>query len=197
MNVNTIGCMPSWCNGVPFPEPSFSTANNLTTYQKYCPQQVLSFKSIDPNTMAAMPRSRACLFSPYLKNEKLLRCPADIPNANMYKRQQYLTTYAWNCALDGYDYSSPGNAPSYRLSLFNASDVLIWEDDENYAGQAYWYNDTANNPTQTASARHGKGATIGRFGGSAERIARADFITMGASANRNDLWCNPMTSNGH
>jgi type II secretory pathway pseudopilin PulG len=188
-----MGVEPSWCVGVPFPEPS--SGGTRATYDQYYPLQVRSFKSIDPTTGKAMTRANASQLSPYLKNEKVLRCPADMLNSQMYTRQQYLTSYSWN----GVTIAFPSGMA--KLSLFKASDILLWEGPDVNTNQGCYYNDTANAPADGASNRHGKGMTIGRFGGGAERMSTAEFYRQApvpaANAAPNDLWCNPLTSNGH
>jgi prepilin-type N-terminal cleavage/methylation domain-containing protein len=181
----------TWCTGVPFPEPA--AGGDVNSYNTYYPLQVKSFKSLNTNG-TPMPRANACQFSSYLKNERLLRCTADIPNTLFYKRQQYITSYTWNLAVNAY---ICGTTPTLRLGLFKTSDILMWETDET---RSIW-NDECNFPDEGVSGRHGKGATIGRFGGVAERISLRDFYRM-ANANQpsngpNDCWCNPLVANGH
>jgi prepilin-type N-terminal cleavage/methylation domain-containing protein len=138
----------------------------------------------------------------YIKNEKLLLCPQDAPNADYYQRAQLISSYVWNGAIAGF---SGGN--SLKLTKFKASNILQWENDEKNlspGGDGAW-NDFSNYPVEnggkiTFSRRHGKAAQVGRMDGSAARITYAEMVGMalapGGSA-KNDLWYNPNSADGH
>ena len=75
------------------------------------------------------------------------------------------------------------------------------------SGAPYYFNDFANHPDEPVSSRHGKGATIGCFGGGAERMSVQDFIALAGGFIKppspsgvswrnvsipNRLWCSPV-----
>src|SRR5258708_5886986 len=63
--------LPGWCNGSAFP---LSGGGNVALYNFYYPKQVDSFKGIA--APGAKPIQPALLYE-FLRNEKILRCPAD------------------------------------------------------------------------------------------------------------------------
>jgi prepilin-type N-terminal cleavage/methylation domain-containing protein len=198
--------IPGWCNGSNFP---LSGGGSLALYNFYYPKQVDSFKGTVAGTQPA-------LLYDFLKNEKILRCPADALNTPFYQRAQYLSSYIWNGAVYGYNGSPQvvinGNSVSgtYKLSAFKPDAILMWEDDETLNTYGQW-NDFVNYPDQGISPRHGNGATIGLFSGSALRMKIRDFYQYaanqatpytphdGSGCNNfpgrvglpNQLWCNP------
>jgi hypothetical protein len=151
---------------------------------------------------------------PYIKSYKMLMCPADIVNQVFYQRNVLITSYIWNGALTAYQ----DRPRSFKVTAktFKVDTVLQWEADDNPGGSgANFFNDLGSFPDEGISPRHGKGATIGMIGGSAERIAfkrwyaRGDEFA-GTIAKRNSpgyqaainttpnrAWCNPETANGH
>jgi hypothetical protein len=187
MNVSVTGTIPNWCNGVPFPEPGDygNASGNASTYALYYPQQVRSFKSLD-NNGNALPRGAGCQFTPYLKNEKVLRCPSDVPNTLFYQRQQYITSYCWNYTVYNPNvvlyWGGQGYNPPLKLSQFKADDILVWENDETLVavGGNAWgaWDNTCNPPDVGISARHGKGAAVGNADGSAEWILLSTFYRL-------------------
>jgi type II secretory pathway pseudopilin PulG len=174
--------------------PFGGTPATAASYNFYYPFQAQSFK--------------AGQLGPFLKSEKSLQCPADnIYDAKFYSRQIYITSYTWNLVVNHYGGLSGGAATStYKLGRFKADDILEWEPDETYA---YYFNDLANFPDEGVSKRHGKGASIACFGGSAESIRYQDFTNMAGGdvagsptaggyswpnanpAAPNRLWCRP------
>jgi hypothetical protein len=181
--------------------------------------QVKSFKGIDYITGKTCSRNYACQLSPYLKNEKVLRCPADIPGPLMYRRNVYITSYCWNSAVLAFNESQQvtinGNAwrATLKLGQFKADDILIWENDELRVDDGEAWCDTFGYPTEGISGRHGKGATVGNADGSAERILLRTYYMMAANQTTrfygnywdgahkgqpipNRLWCNPLRADG-
>jgi prepilin-type N-terminal cleavage/methylation domain-containing protein len=156
---------------------------------------------------------------PYVGNEKILMCPGDGPGKDplFYSRPIVVTSYVWNGALVGY----PGNPdavgrPLYKSTstTFRADTVLMWETYEKQVNGVSYFNDFSSYPSEGISPRHGKGATVAMFGGSAERIkydkwyaapnpshyntfaaSRAPQNTPGYAAPNNiapnRAWCNP------
>jgi type II secretory pathway pseudopilin PulG len=198
--------VPGWCNGSDFP---IAGGGTIAQYNYYYPKQVSSFKRAAAGTQPA-------LLYDFLKNENILRCPADVLNSLFYQRSQYLSSYIWNGAVYGYNGSPKvtinGNLVSgtYKISAFKPEAILMWENDETLTSYGQW-NDFANYPDQGISARHGKGATLGLFSGPALRMNIQTFYQYAANQNTpyaphdgtgcnnfpgraglpNPLWCNP------
>jgi hypothetical protein len=162
-------------------------------YNYYYPLQAQSFKNGQ--------------LGQYLKSEKILQCPADnIFDTKFYSRQIYITSYTWNLVVNHYGGLAGSATTTFKLTQFRADDILEWEPDETYA---YYFNDLANFPDEGVSKRHGKGASIGCFGGSAESIRYITFTNMAGGdvagsptaggyswpkanpAVPNRLWCRP------
>ncbi len=129
---------------------------------------------------------------PIAQGFKIYMCPADrVGYGTFYSRKIQFCSYSWNGAVNEY---TSGVKP-HKLTEFKPLDILQWETDE---VNAFLFNDCVNYPTEGLSARHGKGATVGLFGGSTEKmVARTDFFNLAASATKNRLWCNPATTTGH
>jgi len=175
---------------------------NPATYDSVLTNQIDSFK-------------RGELYQ-YTKTEKIMMCPADKPTPQFKQRQIYTTSYVWNGAVVGYaayTISSNNWPKTFKSTRFKPDAVQQWEADEN--GSLLFWNDFSNYPDQGISARHGKGAVVGMFGGSAQRISVADFAMLAGCPNGawdkagggsrwrfakpsspNQLWCNPV-NDGH
>jgi prepilin-type N-terminal cleavage/methylation domain-containing protein len=182
------------------PTTSFGYAGLVTQQLKY-------FNGIGLN-----PQAPGLLYQ-YIKSDKLLLCPQDIPNADTYNRGEMITSYVWDGAIVGF-----GKDPSpkktingvdfyltYKLTKFKASNILQWENDEKNTYNGNW-NDFSNFPLEggttiantTFSKRHGKAAQVGRMDGSAARITYTEMVANALDTTaRNDLWYNPATANGH
>jgi len=165
----------SWAAGQGMP---FATAGNEAGYQNILDRQLEYFQR--------------GLLSPYLKTEKVLRCPLDDGrDPKYYTRQQYLTSYMWNGAIIRF---GPVGGPRLRTvkttdSALKPSFVVQWENDESQTSFGMW-NDFANFPDQGISARHSEGAVVGLLDGGAKRMPRRDFLaqagtlaTQGANGN--------------
>jgi prepilin-type N-terminal cleavage/methylation domain-containing protein len=134
---------------------------------------------------------------PYILSEKILRCPMDNKMNLIEQRGQMLTSYVWNGAVVGYPGSGTTPRP-FKLIRFKATAILQWENDENNNSTGNW-SDFSNYPDETISQRHGKGAIVGTFGGSAQLMQYAVFKSMAGTSHPNppaglgpnDLWCNP------
>jgi prepilin-type N-terminal cleavage/methylation domain-containing protein len=197
---------PGWGLAVPCwaGDTNMPLGGTSTLYPTVYPQQVDSFK-------------RGQLY-PYIKTEKILMCPADKPNTPKFMmRQIYITSYVWNGAVAGYpSFPLPNPYPhTFKVTLFKPDCILEWETDENMGGAANfvnYFNDFANYPDQGLSGRHGKGAVVGIWDGSATRMMTNAFMTLaGGTASGpsggtqwrwasppapNQLWCNPKSDSG-
>jgi prepilin-type N-terminal cleavage/methylation domain-containing protein len=146
------------------------------------------------------------LLGNYIKNVQSLRCPADQNlDSKFLQRGIYITSYSWNLVANFWGSGSR----TRKLSQFKADAILQWEVDEN---QPTYFNDFANFPDEGVSARHGKGATVACFGGSAERMSTNTFYALsgGRVVNLTDggkswkklpvtslpnrIWCTPSVS---
>jgi prepilin-type N-terminal cleavage/methylation domain-containing protein len=177
---------------------SSTVVRTFADYEKYSSNQVVAFKGGQ--------------LYPYLKNEKNLKCPADTRvDADVFRRGIYITSYAWNGAVVGYPrWPLPNPFPkTFKTTAFKSDCILQWEVDEK--GSINYWNDFSNYPDQGISSRHGKGAVVGMFGGSAERMKVKDFITMAGGVDTqqggsrylwasppipNRLWCSPINNGG-
>ena len=199
---------PTWCYGSNFQQAPGGPGATAAQYLQYYAAQVNSFKGADPAYPAAL------LYNT-LKNEKVLLCPADVPNSLRYQRQEYITSYIWNGAVVGFGanlplVNLPGNPNqsltrpiTSKISSFKSDAILMWENDETQPG--IW-NDTANYPGEGnnntgnwgVSQRHGNVATVGLFSGPSLRLNMQLFKTyVQDTTGKNPLWCNPNTANGH
>ena len=190
--------------GYPLTVANWAASNNIPLggagtqagYDARYPQQVDSFRN---GQLASS-----------LKDQKTLMCPADNQlNTTFFKRKIYITSYVWNTVAN--QYTNPNNR-TFKLAQFKADAILEWEPDETVldaTGAPYYFNDFANNPDEGVSSRHGKGATIGCFGGSAERMNVITFTNIAGGFIRppnatgvswrnvsipNRLWCSPVNN---
>jgi len=137
---------------------------------------------------------------PYLKNIKIFRCPLDKTNTTNFKaRVNKLSTYVQNGALCGYGALKPeGN--TYGQSLFKQDSFMMWEPDDRPGG--YGYNDGSSYPDPTQDGglgrRHGKlGGIVLVISGSVNFIKYDAWAIEAKDKNKNRLWCNPGSANGH
>ena len=191
----------TWASAAPTtgnPYPLGGTPATQAGYNYFYPLQAQSFKN--------------GLLGQFLSTEKILQCPADNRyDTTFFKRGIYITSYVWNLVVNHYGGLSGSLNATYKLGQFRVDDILEWESDETVldsGGAPYYFNDFANFPDEGVSKRHGKGATIGCFGGSAEQITHLNFINLaggqtfpptpaGYSWSKaspptpNRLWCRP------
>jgi len=125
----------------------------------------------------------------YVRSTKIYHCPMDRGPWAASQPARNLSSYIMNSCMNG------NNAVhSYRVSQFNASDILLWEADHlNFA----LGNDLAQYPDQGLDNRHAPGATIACIDGHTEWIALRHFQELVATNGRSRIWCNPNKSNGH
>lgn len=120
---------------------------------------------------------------PYVKNYKVYFCPTDQTNASFNRyyalRQNKLSTYVWNGAVNGYGALA---GRSFRQAAFNQSAYFMWEpDEENY--YKYYpglscYNDASSYPSQGEGLgrRHGKkGGILLGFSGHVQAVSYDSF----------------------
>jgi prepilin-type N-terminal cleavage/methylation domain-containing protein len=178
-----------WASAATSTYPLGGSPPTLANYETKFSQQVQLFRN--------------GLLGSYIKDVASLRCPADRSSDSKFlQRGIYITSYSWNLVVNYWG----SNARTRKLSQFKPDAILQWEVDEN---QPTYFNDFANFPDEGVSARHGKGATLACFGGSAERMGTNAFYALsggrvvnltdgGKSWKRlpitslpNRLWCTP------
>ena len=134
----------------------------------------------------------------YLKNPAVYRCPLDKTNAPSWKqRPNKLCTYVQNGSLCGYGAISPR---SYSPSDFRQDSYMMWE--PNDPGNGYGFNDGSSYPDPAVDGglgtRHGKtGGIVLVVSGSVTFVKYAKWAAQAKDPNKNELWCNPGTVNGH
>jgi prepilin-type N-terminal cleavage/methylation domain-containing protein len=124
---------------------------------------------------------------------KIYRCPMDKEDQpGFYLRDIQFDSYIMNGAVGCYnafkDYSN-------KLTLFKPDYILFWETDERFPDK--FFNDGASAPWEGISERHGKGATVGLFGGSVEYMTYKKYYAIEGQPRRDRLWCDPHTYDGH
>jgi len=133
-------------------------------------------------------------------NPRVLRCPKDVVESSGSKKNLYLQrpikihSYDWNGQVGGYIAATTGRLPSlqpdgrtFKLSVFQASNILQWEQDELIP---FYFNDAGNHPGEGISQRHAGGgnkvaqidvkgsATVGCIGGQAISIKYRKWYEM-------------------
>jgi prepilin-type N-terminal cleavage/methylation domain-containing protein len=136
---------------------------------------------------------------PYIKNMAVYRCPIDYTNLPGWKlRVNKLSTYVLNGALCGYGTVKPdGN--SYKQGQFRQDAFMSWEPDDRNIG--YGYNDGSSYPDPSVDGglggRHKIGGIVLNVSGSVMFIKSNAWYREAKDPNKNRLWCNPGTVNGH
>lgn len=134
----------------------------------------------------------------YLKTMKVFRCPLDMTNTpNFRARANKLSTYVQNGAICGY---GGLKQLTYNQSAFRQDAYMMWEPDDRPAG--YGYNDGSSYPDPAVDGglgkKHGKvGGIVLNFSGSVSFVLSNAWATEARDPNKNRLWCNPGTDNGH
>ena len=167
MNVKNWGADALTPNGIMQLGPA--TGGTVANYNAlYLPIQVPAF--------------RKGLFGSYLQNPQVLRCPADVVDANFYLRQQYLSSYIMNGAVTRF---AVGDTVRFSDPDVRGNYIAIWENDETRVptpanGNAYQgqWNDFSNYPDEGISKRHGDGAMVATVDGAAFRMDMRDFYKL-------------------
>lgn len=139
----------------------------------------------------------------YIKNIGVYRCPLDKTNTITFKgRSNKMSTYVMNGAVCGYGALVPqGN--TYNQTDFKQDAFMMWEpDDISPTLGANNYNDGSSYPDPTydfgLGRRHGKiGGIVLGYSGSVQMVKYAEWSREALFLNKNRLWCNPGTANGH
>jgi prepilin-type N-terminal cleavage/methylation domain-containing protein len=148
----------------------------------------------------------------FLNDARVFRCPLHRPeDAVTATGTDRLTSYIMNGAVCGYGVVGHKAAdpvlwmPSWKVTDWRqpSEQVLWWEAEEAAAGVgsaddggAAW-NDGASYPRENLlSRRHGRGACVGHFDGSAGWMDRIDYAAELQRPEPNRLYCNPHRADG-
>jgi hypothetical protein len=100
-----------------------------------------------------------------------------------------------NGAVVGYSYQYEHTHQPAKISQMQPGDCAFWETDET---EPYYFNDGANYPPEGVSGRHLAGGIQAAFDSSVSYIKLARWYAEDVTnANRNRLWCNPNSPDGH
>ena len=133
-------------------------------------------------------------------NPKVLRCPKDVVESSGSKKNLYLQrpikihSYDWSGQVGGYIAANTGRLPplqpegrTFKLSAFQGSNILQWEQDELIP---FYFNECGNHPAEGISQRHAGGrnsvaqndvkgsAAVGCIGGQAVNIKYRKWYEM-------------------
>jgi prepilin-type N-terminal cleavage/methylation domain-containing protein len=140
---------------------------------------------------------------------RIFMCPLDPrSDANgmaLYNQRKIrFASYFMNMAIRDYHMKPNGKPFSEKLTSFKADDILLWEPDPK---DPSFFNDGVITPIDSGKTsvgyNHGKGATVGCFGGSVEFVLYNTLSNLcvvrgdGTGATRNRVWCAPATPDGH
>jgi prepilin-type N-terminal cleavage/methylation domain-containing protein len=138
------------------------------------------------------------LFFPVVKSWSIYMCPLHRTNTPAWRQSNIkFTSYMMNGAVingsEPFDWGAGEVGKTYRASAFKATDMLLWETDENDPG---YFNDGASRPSEGLTRRHNLGAIIGMIGGHVEFIRWQKYFQLLADPNKNSLWCYPGSAAG-
>lgn len=129
----------------------------------------------------------------YLRDAQLYRCPIDKPPWNSVS--QKVSSYVMSGTICAFGATSGGKPIcGCRLSEFNGNAVMLWEGSAGAVGSS---GDLGSHPNEGLESRHKDAAQVACFDGHTERMTLNEYRALAASSERNRLWCNPRTSNGH
>jgi hypothetical protein len=189
-NDNDVLPPPNWDNG------GFNGANGNGTFAGWLYKPDLNATGTNRFHL------EAGLFWPVLRQEKIYVCPGDNPQmfhfSNhdnvMEQRNQRLSSYAMNGAVNGYMYGwNHPDIPPVKLAMMRPTDCAFWETDET---EPYYFNDGANYPPEGVSGRHLQGGIQAAFDGSVNYIKLVNWYQDVTDTNRNRLWCYPGNADG-
>ena len=119
---------------------------------------------------------------------KIYQCPMDPPaaTASLFdSRQVKFTSYVMNWGVANYSRNK-----QQKISSFRASSILLWEANcTTNTSPPSQYKDGAANGNEGVGQQHGgKGGNMGGIDGHAGFITYADFYSLAAATEKNDLW---------
>ena len=142
----------------------------------------------------------------YLKVREIFLCPGHDPDQSNFgaARTKLITSYLMNGSVNGFGTNNGGAVKYWKFTKFNKEAALLWEADER-GGSAWndgsshpWETYNPNDPNSTGlTARHGKMATVGYFGGHADWMTHDEFRKYAGETNKpNILFCKPDDPDG-
>ena len=174
------------------------------------------YSSVSPYNLLTNPAGtnawQSGLWFQYVKNFKAYLCPVDIENKDYLPaggRQNKLSTYVMNGAVDGFTESGVWPTPCKITDVWSPACYLLWEPDENASGPgnpgAFEYNDGANFPNTSEGIGRLHSASSGNMlcvGGNVQFVTVQTFqiqtITgKGSGPNGKTLaWWSPFSPSG-
>jgi prepilin-type N-terminal cleavage/methylation domain-containing protein len=143
------------------------------------------------------------LFWQYIRDSRVYRCPLDATNAPEFSlRINKLSTYVMNGAVCGYGAIAP---KTYHQGDFRQDAYIMWEpaDSNPLLNPSFNnYNDGSSYPDPTIDfalgRRHGKlGGIVVVVSGSVQFVQYPVWAALAKVVEKNQVWCNPGTANGH
>jgi len=132
----------------------------------------------------------------YINNMGVYRCPLDKTNTLTWRqRANKLSTYVQNGAICGFG----SKTIPYNQSDFRQDSYVMWEPND----KPDYYNDAASSPDPNGDGglgtKHGKiGGIVMVVSGGVTFVQSNKWYQLSKDQqNKNELWCNPGTSNGH
>jgi prepilin-type N-terminal cleavage/methylation domain-containing protein len=179
---------PAWVGGWLYDPKGSSTPPNLNA-APYNQNQTLAYET-------------GSLWQ-FIKNGRIYRCPLDKTNSVEFsQRANKMSTYVMNGAVCGYGALQPAGK-TYKLGHFKQDAFLMWEpEDRSPILGVNNYNDASSFPDPASDfglgRRHGKlGGIVLGISGSVSFIKYNSWAAEAKDPNKNRLWCNPGTPNGH
>ncbi len=145
------------------------------------------------------PGGQGGLLWPFIKTIGVYRCPLDRTNSpGWLARVNKLSTYVQNGALCGFGAVTPAGR-SYKQAQFRQDAFISWEPDDR--GTGYGYNDGSSYPDPAVDGglgrKHKIGGVVMNVSASVMFIKSNAWYIEAKDPNKNRLWCNPGTANGH
>lgn len=140
----------------------------------------------------------------YMPNHKAYNCPLDGKSRYFKDRNNQMSSYIMNGAVNGYG-SYGGFPPKQTGKSAKVTEVwtpmayLQWEPDETLGGiGAFAFNDASSFPDRNEGVGklHMSGAIIQALGGHVQFITFKQFQNEQVNPRKNLLWWNPKTANG-
>jgi len=147
-----------------------------------------------------VPGNQGGLLWPLVRNMGIYRCPDDPTNTVAFmSRPNKLSSYAENGTICGF---GALGGKTYRIFDFEQDAYIMWEPDDYTPTGATAFNDGASYPDPTVDAalghRHGKvGGVVLGIAGNVQFVKYTTWAGLAQSPNKNSVWNNPGTRNGH
>ncbi len=140
----------------------------------------------------------------YMPNPGAYVCPTDRKSQYYKQRQNKLSSYIMNGAVAGYpsDNYAAGGKTCKINAVWSSMCYIQWEPDETLGSPpigAFAYNDASSYPDRNEGVGrlHTKGAIVLAIGGHVQFITFQQFNDERDKPQKNLLWWNPATANGH